>query len=82
VIVDFEFRGMLVLVNVKNIGSTAAHGVELRFDPPLEVPGELNAKRFATFDSPIPDARSKHQRAPWDRVGLLLRDGRRCPTAL
>jgi hypothetical protein len=54
VIVDFEFRGMLVLVSVRNIGATPAANVRIAFDRPLESPTKgLNPERFAVFSEPI-----------------------------
>lgn len=50
VIVDFEFRGMLVLVSVRNLGATPAANVRIAFDRPLESPTKgLNPERFAVF---------------------------------
>lgn len=54
VIVDFEFRGMLVLISVKNIGTTPAANVHIRFDKPLQSPTKsLKPERFAVFSEPI-----------------------------
>ncbi|WP_026208463.1 hypothetical protein [Catelliglobosispora koreensis] len=35
VIVDFDFRGVIVLLVIQNIGRSIAHDVEINFDPPL-----------------------------------------------
>jgi hypothetical protein len=54
VIVDFEFRGMLVLISVKNIGTTPAANVHIMFDKPLQSPTQsLKPERFAVFSEPI-----------------------------
>ncbi len=54
VIVDFEFRGMLVLIGVKNIGTTPAANVRIKFDKPLQSPTKsLEPERFAIFSDPI-----------------------------
>lgn len=55
VVVDFEFRGMLIMLTVSNIGSTPATDIQIHFDKPLASPTEgLNANRFAIFSEPIP----------------------------
>lgn len=54
VVVDFEFRGMLVMLSVSNIGSTPATAVRVSFDKPLQTPTtSLSSERFSLFDSPI-----------------------------
>lgn len=54
VIVDFAFRGHLLYLVVKNIGSTPARKVQASFDPPLRTtrPRDLNKASFLA--SPIP----------------------------
>ena len=55
VIVDFEFRGMFVAINVRNIGSNPARDVEITFDPPLVADFRTgDTEALATFDSKIP----------------------------
>jgi hypothetical protein len=55
VIVDFEFRSMLVMLSISNIGSTPATDVRIEFDRPLDSPtAGLNPNRFAVFAEPIP----------------------------
>ena len=54
VIVDFEFQGMLVMIAVRNIGTTPARDVHIRFDPPLQSPLEDDPEEFAVFSQGIP----------------------------
>lgn len=54
VIVDFEFLGLMVLLTVRNIGTTPARDVHIRFDPPLQSPLEGDPMEFAVFSEGIP----------------------------
>jgi hypothetical protein len=54
VIVDFEFRGIAVMLTVRNIGTTPARDVRIRFTPPLQSPLEGDPKEFAVFAEGIP----------------------------
>jgi hypothetical protein len=54
VIVDFEFQGMLVMIAVRNIGTTPAREVRIGFDPPLQSPLEDSPMDFAVFSEGIP----------------------------
>lgn len=55
VIVDFEFRGVMVMLAVTNIGSTPAKDVRINFDKPLVSPTKaVNPESFAVFREPIP----------------------------
>ena len=53
-IVDFEFRGIAVMLTVRNIGTTPACDVRIRFTPPLQSPLEGDPKEFAVFAEGIP----------------------------
>lgn len=54
VIVDFEFQGMLVMIAVRNIGTTPARDVHIYFDPPLQSPLANDPMEFAVFSEGIP----------------------------
>ncbi|RHW23639.1 hypothetical protein D0Z08_28885 [Nocardioides immobilis] len=70
VIVDFEFRGIAVMITVSNIGTTPATDVRITFDRPLESPTQgLNANRFALFSEPIP------MLAPGRKINVLFGKG-------
>lgn len=55
VIVDFEFRGLSVLLGVKNIGATPASNVSITFDKELQGPKRRGREHtFDLFERPIP----------------------------
>lgn len=55
VIVDFEFRGLSVLLGVKNIGATPASNVAITFDKELQGPKRRGREpEFDVFRRPIP----------------------------
>lgn len=54
VIVDFEFRGSLVMIAVRNLGTTPARDVHIRFDPDLQSPLASDPSEFAVFSEGIP----------------------------
>ena len=54
VIVDFEFQGWEVLITIRNIGSTPATDVEIKFDQPLKSPLDLEPDELAVFSRGIP----------------------------
>ncbi|MEV6695235.1 hypothetical protein AB0M35_27555 [Micromonospora sp. NPDC051196] len=56
VIVDFEFRSILVYLKIENIGTTIARNVEIKFDPPLESASgrRERIRESSLFRQPIP----------------------------
>jgi hypothetical protein len=70
VIVDFEFRGLLVMLTVSNIGTTPATDIRIEFDRPLESPTRgMDANRFAVFSEAIP------MLAPGRKINLTFGNG-------
>ena len=49
VIVDFEFQSIVVMLAVRNIGTTPAREVRIRFDPPLQSSLAHDPSEFAVF---------------------------------
>lgn len=68
VIVDFEFRNILVYLQISNIGTTIARDVEIKFDKPLTTtlgrPAEVDESPL--FERPIP------MMAPGRRISILF----------
>jgi len=54
VIVDFEFQGWEVVVAIRNVGTSPAFDVRMKFDKPLESPGRLDPEELAVFTEGIP----------------------------
>lgn len=55
VVVDFEFRGFVVYISVKNIGQTPAKDVTVTFDQPLKTVGmSKDPNKASVFTAPIP----------------------------
>lgn len=54
VLVDFYFKGLQVMLEVRNAGRTPARDVEVTFDKPLQASTRHRAADFTIFKSPIP----------------------------
>lgn len=54
VLVDFYFKGLQVMLEVRNAGRTPARDVEVTFDKPLQASRNHRAADFTIFKSPIP----------------------------
>jgi hypothetical protein len=54
VLVDFYFKGLQVMLEVRNAGRTPARDVEVTFDKPLQASSSHRAADFTIFKSPIP----------------------------
>lgn len=53
VLVDFYFKGLFVMLEIRNIGTTPARNVQVAFDKPLQASDDRRSN-FSIFDSPIP----------------------------
>lgn len=67
VIVDFEFRGFLIYIAIRNIGTTIARDVVIKFDQPLSSSTDtVKIAKSPLFTKPIPMI------APNRKIAILL----------